>query len=244
MSNRIKDAAKLVLDRSIVPLFRYVSNQTQSANLGDTLVNVAQMRAIESSVQYAEANMPYALMFKRRVELWDYALSKVSFTGTCAEFGVYRGDSINYFARKLPVLYGFDSFEGLKEDWRGYALARGSFDLKGKLPKVRSNVHLIKGWFDATIPPFLAQHPESFAFVHIDCDTFEATEVALGLIGALLVPGTVIVFDEYFGYRGWQLGEFKAWSDFAQRTGTQYKYLAFCTQQVAIQVGPGGPRGR
>lgn len=236
MSNRIKDAAKLLFDRSIVPLLRYVSNQTQPANLSDTLVNMAQMRAIESSVQYAEANMPYALMFKRRAELWDYALSRVTLAGTCAEFGVYRGDSINYFARKLPVLYGFDSFEGLKEDWRGYALTKGSFDLKGKLPKVRSNVHLIKGWFDATIPPFLAQHPEPFAFVHIDCDTFEATEVALGLIGRLLVPGTVIVFDEYFGYRGWQVGEFKAWADFAQRTGTQYRYLAFSRYQVAIQL--------
>jgi predicted O-methyltransferase YrrM len=234
MPNLFKDAARRLLDRSLVPLLRYLSHHVETT----TPVTLAQRRAVESSVEYAEAKMANALMFKRRIELWDYALSRVCVTGTCAEFGVFQGNSINYFAQKLPTLYGFDSFEGLKEDWTGYSLPKGHFSLKGKLPKVRKNVHLIKGWFDATIPTFLAQHPEPFAFVHIDCDTFEGAEAALNLIGPRLVPGTVILFDEYFGYRGWQVGEFKAWGEYTQRTGTEYKYLGFSTYQVALQLGP------
>jgi len=236
MANSIQRAGKFLLDRSLVPMLRYLSAQTQPAMLGSTLVNLARMRAIESSLLYAEAKMPDALMFTRRVELWDYALNKICLTGTCAEFGVFKGDSINYFAGRLPTVYGFDSFEGLREDWKGWVCPKGTFDLQGKLPKVKPNVRLIKGWFDVTIPDFLAQHPGPFAFVHIDCDTFEATEVMLSLIGSYLVPGTVLVFDEYFGYRGWQSGEFKAWMDYTERTGTEYEYLAFSAHQVALQI--------
>lgn len=236
MAGRIKRALRSIVNRSVAPVLQYASSQMQPASLRGALLNAVQMRAIESSVDYAEANMPYALMFARQDELWNYALGKVSVTGTCAEFGVFQGDSINHFAKKLPVVYGFDSFEGLKEDWKGWVCPKGTFDLKGKLPKVAKNVHLIKGWFDATLPDFLKQHPGPFAFVHIDCDTFEATQAVLDLIGPHLVPGTVLIFDEYFGYRGWQIGEFKAWSDYTKRTGTQYDYLAFSAHQAALQI--------
>jgi hypothetical protein len=236
MSNSISRLGKSIFDRSVVPILRYATAQVHPANLSTTLVNLAQMKAIETSVEYAEAAMPYALMFRRPAELWDFALNKICIAGTCAEFGVFTGGSINHFARKVPAIYGFDSFEGLREDWKGWVCTKGAFDLKGKLPKVANNVHLIKGWFHETLPDFLAQHPEPFAFVHIDCDTFEATEIVLKLIGPQLVPGTVIVFDEYFGYRGWQVGEFKAWKDYTQRTGTRYEYLGFSRHQVALQL--------
>jgi hypothetical protein len=35
------------------------------------------------------------------------------------EFGVWKGATINYIASKTPgPVHGFDSFEGLPEDWR------------------------------------------------------------------------------------------------------------------------------
>ena len=236
MLNSLKIAVMFLLDRTVVPVFRYLSMRVQHTDLADALVSSVQMHAIESAVRYAEEKMTYALMFKTRVELWDYVLEKVRPTGLCAEFGVWKGDSINYFARKLPTVYGFDSFEGLKEEWTGWAFAKGTFDRKGKLPQVRKNVFLLKGWFDVTVPPFLAQHPEPFSFVHIDCDTYESTELVLNLLGSRLLSGTVVIFDEYFGYRGWELGEFKAWIEYTQQTGTSYKYLAFSMHQVAVQI--------
>ena len=63
--------------------------------------------------------MQRALYFKSRGDLWDFALSKIEVDGAVAEFGVFKGNSINYFARKLQgraSIYGFDSFEGLQED--------------------------------------------------------------------------------------------------------------------------------
>lgn len=236
MSNRLKRMGRYILDRSIVPALHYTIAQALPGGLEPTLYSLARRKAMETSLQYADAKMSCALMFKTRALLWDYALNKISVTGTCAEFGVWKGESINHFARKLSMIYGFDSFEGLKEDWKGFDRPKGSFDLQGKLPKVAENVHLIKGWFNDTVPSFLARCPEPFAFVHIDCDTFDATEIVLSLIGPHLVPRTVLVFDEYFGYRGWEAGEFKAWSDYVRRTGTEYEYLGFSSQQVVLQI--------
>ena len=51
-----------------------------------------------------------------------------------------------------------------------------------------------------------------------------------------LQKGTVIVFDEYFGYRGWRSGEWKAWKEFGELTGLQYEYLGFTKEQVAIRI--------
>jgi hypothetical protein len=40
-------------------------------------------------------------------------------TGLILEFGVFSGNSINIIADKFPLrtIYGFDSFEGLPEEW-------------------------------------------------------------------------------------------------------------------------------
>ena len=50
--------------------------------------------------------------------------------------------------------------------------------------------------------------------------------------------GTVIVFDEYFNFPGWQEDEFRAWQEFAAHNHIQYEYLGFVSrhQQVAIRI--------
>ena len=61
------------------------------------------------------------------------------------EFGVATGKTINLIASnyKNNIIYGFDSFEGLQEEWRYHKIN----DFKqNKLPKVHSNVKLIKGY--------------------------------------------------------------------------------------------------
>ena len=235
MHRAIKRAGRYIVDHSIVPIIRYTIAQTYPA-IRNPLYDMAKRRAIESSLEYVQTNMPSAPMFANRLNLWDCALNKISVSGLCIEFGVWEGESINYFASKLHTVYGFDSFEGLKEDWQGREYRKGTFNRGGILPKVAKNVHLVKGWFDNTVPEFLAEHPEPFAFVHIDCDTFETTTLLLELIGPKLVVGTVIVFDEYFGYRGWEVGEYKAWSNYVLRANVNYEYLGFASQQVAIRL--------
>lgn len=204
----------------------------------DTHLKILRDRANQQSADYIEQHLGEALLFHERPALWDFAMSHVSSEGLWAEFGVFTGGSINHFAAARPdqTLYGFDSFEGLKEAWPGGGAAAGAFDMGGRLPPVRANVTLVKGWFDQTLPAFLEQHPEPATFLHMDADTYPSTAMVLDLIGHRIGPGAVIVFDEYVGYPNWQNAEHRAWREFTERRGMAYRYLAFGVLQAAVQV--------
>jgi len=233
MKQALKEHLKTFCDKTLVRFLRYL---TFRATLSHTNIQaVCHNRAIADSADYADTHMPAALMFQNRVPLWDYAWSNIVITGLVLECGVFKGASINHFAKKTPqTIYGFDSFEGLKEDWKGHYLPKGFFNLGGQLPRVATNVTLIKGWFDQTLPPFLLTHEGPIAFLHLDSDTYEAAKIVFEQMAPRLVKGTVILFDEYFGYRGWRMGEWKAWQEYVADHGTRYRYLGFPDEQVAI----------
>jgi predicted O-methyltransferase YrrM len=234
MPNFLKRITKKLLDDVVVPLDQYVANRKPGPNL----IRELERRTAEECADYVQAKMPAALHFDRKKDLWDHALTKVSTAGIAVEFGVWNGVSINHIARKIAPspIYGFDSFEGLKEDWAGWTETKGSFSRQGKLPTVDPNVRLVKGWFDQTLPTFLEGAQNTFSFVHVDCDTYEASNTVLTLVAKRIVTGSVVVFDEYLGYRGWKLGEFRAWQEFVAREKMDYEYLSFSTQTVAVRV--------
>ena len=226
-----------------VLLLRYLSFNTNIHRFPQAPRNVFEIvwaRAAESSADYVESNLAGALVFERRENLWDFALDKVARDGLFAEFGVFSGISINHFARTVAsrnvTIHGFDSFEGLKEDWQGTELPKGAFDRGGILPDVLPNVNLVKGWFDKTVPAFLESHPGLFAFIHFDADTFESTSLLLDLLKDRMATGTIVIFDEYLGFPNWENGEFRAWQAHVRTHGIAYQYLGFSNNQAAIRI--------
>ena len=181
------------------------------------------------------------------------------------EFGVFEGKDMTRLSAQLhkrdmaltnqkskisPVksmLHGFDSFEGLPQDWYNgqyqddaLMFPQGTFDLKGKVPVIYKpdgltqcdNVRLHKGWFDETVPEFFESNesvPSVVAFVHADADLYESSMVFLEEISRrqLWVVGSVIVFDEYSNYPNWQQGEYKAWSEICQKYKLEYEFLCY-----------------
>ncbi len=133
-------------------------------------------------------------------------------------------------------IYGFDSFEGLKEDWHGTSQVRGTFNLNANMPKVLSNVELIKGWFHETVPEFLKTNDGWFSFIHFDADTYQTTALLLSLMRYRILKDTIIIFDEYLGYPNWRKGEYLAWQNHIRENNIQYKYLGFSSQQSVIKV--------
>jgi hypothetical protein len=226
------------LDRVLIPLLIYIQYRVGVELPARTIHQELAIRVAADSADYVEGHMPKALQFIKREDLWNHAWAKKNPEGLIAEFGVWNGYSINLFAQKtLEVIYGFDSFIGLHEDWTGTDQGKGGFDRGGKMPWVAKNVRLVKGWFHETLPGFLMEHSEPFAFVHIDCDTYESTLMVLDLIEKRIRVGTIVVFDEYFGYRRWRDGEYKAWQEFVARTQMKYEYVGFSsTGKVATQV--------
>jgi hypothetical protein len=203
-------------------------------------------KAVQESAEYALTNFSQAQAFYRRERLWDYCLNKVNSPVSkeerpclIAEFGVFRGESINYFAKKCPNanIFGFDSFEGLEENWFGSFQLKGSLDLAGKMPKCLPNVKLFKGWFEETVPSFIENlNGSQINFLHMDADTYKPTAYVLNALSDYIGKGTIIIFDEYFGYPGYQLHEFKAWHEFVKSKNVKYSYLGFTDLQVAIQI--------
>ena len=75
---------------------------------------------------------------------------------------------------------------------------------------------------------------EKITFVHIDVDTYAPTKFILGKIKPYLQKGSIILFDEFYGYPNWQLYEYKAFTE--EFNPNEYKYIAFSTRQVAIEI--------
>jgi hypothetical protein len=153
------------------------------------------------------------------------------------EFGVWVGTTINFFSKYVNTIYGFDSFEGLREDWVGKSGSpKGHFNLNKKPPKLNKNIIPVVGWVQDTLVPFLEKHKPEINFVHLDMDTYETTKFVLTKIKPYLVKNCIIAFDELYNYSGWEVGEYKALKE--TFNDNEYKYVCFCTdgQQATVQI--------
>ena len=197
------------------------------------LKRALHVRAIEDSADVVRNEMKGALFCETRFENLEYALS-LRKPGLVLEFGVYRGNTIRLIAKACPneKIYGFDSFRGLPESWVGSRTASTSMDVGGKLPQVPGNVELVAGLFGDTLPGFLANHPGPAGFVHIDCDIYSSTREVFATISDRLVPGTVIVFDEFFGYHGFKEHEYRAFHEFIGQTGRKFRFASYSGAQA------------
>ncbi|MCU4159632.1 class I SAM-dependent methyltransferase [Acidiphilium sp. AL] len=196
-----------------------------------------RLAAKREAVAYIIENMQSAMMLRDRFDLLRFALVRAPEQGLVLEFGVEKGLSIACLGNATKrTVHGFDSFEGLPEDWVGTAETRGAFNRRGALPKVPANVRLHVGWFDATLPAFLAETTEPVSLLHIDCDIYSATATIFSLLAPRIVPGTVIVFDEYFNYPGWRQHEYKAFQEFCASSGRRYRYLGYAGEKGHVAV--------
>jgi Macrocin-O-methyltransferase (TylF) len=210
------------------------------ANDSYNIYEVAKWRAAVQSAGYFEKHLLTTLQFADRGELLSHALSLAPKEGLVLEFGVAGGESIRQIAAERPgPVYGFDSFEGLPEDWFGY-LRKGFF--AQDLPKVPAHVQLIKGWFSDTLKAFLADHTGPVACRHVDSDLYSSADYIFRALEGRIVPGTIVLFDEYWNYPGWRQHEFKAFREFIARTGLSYRYEGFVptAHQVCVVMTKAG----
>jgi hypothetical protein len=105
------------------------------------------------------------------------------------------------------------------------------------LPNCERNVILVKGWFEDTLPKFCGVlQQEKIHLLHMDADTYKPTAYVLSSLSNNLGKGTIIIFDEYFGYLNFRLHEFKAWQELVDSSGLKYRYIGYTEMQVAIEI--------
>lgn len=176
--------------------------------------------------------------FGRKQHL-QQAMESTLIEGCVMEFGVARGETIKYISSHWPdqAVWGFDSFQGLPEPWfmnsRDYYTrpARGFDLLQEGLPTYPDNVKLVIGWYDQSISPWLESNPELVKFLHVDCVLYSSTITVLTLLKDRIVPGTVIVFDDFYpwddyrSYALWKDGEYRALKEWTVQYDRQFKPL-------------------
>lgn len=200
--------------------------------------------ATEDTARYVIENMSITKSFQSRDEYHDWLKTIIQKTqteqGINFEFGVADGRSLRILAGEgMNKFYGFDSFEGLPDTWIP-EVEKGTFKVE-KLPCVPDNVELVKGWFDDTLPIFVTRDDivgKKADFIHIDCDLYSSTKTVFDYLAPLIQSGTIIAFDEYFNYPGWQMHEFKAFHEFIYSRNLEYEYLAYVNKwaQACVRI--------
>lgn len=193
-----------------------------------------------SSAEFASTYMAAAKPAASREALLHEAMRLAPSEGIICEFGVYRGATLSLIAAARPgqCVYGLDSFDGLPETWRAN-FPNGTFKIEpGQLPQFADNVKLYRGLFGESLPQLLRDDARTVSFLHIDCDLYTSTMDIFDLISSRLCPGTVIVFDEYFNYPGWEQHEHRALIEASKRSGFTFDYLFYNPngQQTAIII--------
>lgn len=233
----MKEAAKKIV-RRIGKLW----HESLTTGREPTILEILNERARQDSADFLESKMDNVALFRSISKIRTFAFRDINPDGLILEFGVYTGSSTRLFAKNLTdrndsrTVFGFDSFEGLEEDWTGQVgVFKTKFSTGGKLPDVPDNVQLIKGWVQETLQDFLDAHPdEPISFIHCDMDTYTPTKFALEVVKDRCVSGTVILFDELYGYPNWRRHEYRALMEVFGED--EFEYLAFSELQAAIRI--------
>jgi tetratricopeptide (TPR) repeat protein len=150
-----------------------------------------RVKAELESWEYLKPHTQSAILIGSNTKTIELALAQAKLDGLVLEFGVYNGKSIRNIAALVQgKVHGFDSFEGIPENWNDEP--SGSYSANGELPEVPSNVTLHKGWFEKTLPGFIAENSGPVRFMNIDCDLYSSTKTIFDLLGPQIVPGTVM----------------------------------------------------
>lgn len=203
------------------------------------ITHALDIRATAESAQFVLEHMSTAPAFRHPHDTLRYGLELVKVDGLALEFGVASGTTLRIVSDALRAtghdVWGFDVWTGLPETWRtGFPAGEFAQDDVPSVP----GAQLVSGLFEDTLPGFLAEHPGPVAFAHLDADLYSSTRTVFDLLEDRLVPGSVLVFDEYFNYPGWQRHEHRAWTEFVDRTGIRFDYLAYTAdhEQVVVRI--------
>ena len=156
---------------------------------------------------------------------------------TYLEFGVWRGETFNRWLKlnRHPDsrFYGFDSFEGLPEDWEK-GQSKGTFSMAGQAPDNSDpRGQFVKGWFQDTLYSFLEKTElRNQIVVHIDCDLYSSTLFVLAALDRHLPAGTLFIFDDFFSMRH----EFAAWLDYRRSFNREWEPIAIVAEGIQSAV--------
>lgn len=178
--------------------------------------------------------------YDKRYKLYEYIFRDKGLDGEILylEFGVSGGFSFDWWIKNnlhpLSRFAGFDTFEGLPEDWGGFK--KGAMTTHSEVPDVEdTRAVFVKGLFQDTLPSFLAEiDKEKKKVIMMDADMYSSTLYVLTSLAPFLRSGDIVLFDQF----NVPMHEFLAFTNFTQSYYTKFRLLGaannyyFCAFEV------------
>jgi len=178
-------------------------------------------------------------LFFQRMALFDNMIEKSKKDRPFYEFGVWRGRSFKYLINTFKKGFGFDTFEGLPEDWNAgsFYLKKGTFSTNGIIPNIDGGT-FIAGKFEDTLPTFYSKPRPMASLINFDADMYSSTLCALNYSKSVIDKDTILIFDEFLIHGNWEQNEYKALNEFCSNNNISYEVLAVCyiSMQVAVKL--------
>lgn len=151
------------------------------------------------------------------------------------EFGVFTGEAFKHLIITYKKGFGFDTFEGLPEDWREEKA--GSYSSGGNIPKIAGGEFIV-GKFEESLPAFFSEPRPIASLINFDADLYSSTICALNNAKPVIDSHTILIFDEFLVNEDWEQDEYKALNEFCDANNYTFEVLAisFFTKQAAIKL--------
>ncbi len=174
-------------------------------------------------------------LFFHRWGLFDSMANQSKKDRPFYEFGVWRGESFKYLIKTFKKGYGFDTFEGLPEDWGKNK--EGTYSADGIIPNIDGGT-FIAGEFEDTLPTFYSKPRPMASIINFDADLYSSTLCALSYSKSVIDKDTILIFDEFIINRNWEQDEYKALNEFCSNNNLTYEVLAvsYFSMQVAVKL--------
>jgi predicted O-methyltransferase YrrM len=162
--------------------------------------------------------------FQKLLARHQLFLRTAQLPGHIIDAGVFKGSSTILFAQLLKIysgaarkkVIGFDTFQQAFSDVREFERSRASAFMEHHQPNMYEALQailraqdltpyceLIKGDISRALPQYISKHRGMrVSLLHLDLDIFKPTLDVLKAVVPLMVPGGLIVLDQY-GVEGW-----------------------------------------
>ncbi len=187
------------------------------------------------SIKWVSALPKLPELFFHRWALFDSMINKSKKDRPFYEFGVWRGESFKYLINTFKKGYGFDTFEGLPEEWDGNN--QGAYSADGIIPNIDGGT-FIAGKFEDTLPTFYSKPRPMASIINFDADLYSSTLCALNYSKPVIDKDTILIFDEFIINPNWEKDEYKALNEFCSNNDLTYEVLAvsYFSMQVAVKL--------
>jgi hypothetical protein len=200
-------------------------------------------------------------LWEGRIDRYTKILSRyelfrnvIDLPGDIVECGVFKGHGLLFWARLVQIfnpmsqrrVVGFDTFEGVPDTVKGESdqLHGQAFKNYADVPDIVAaqaaalgfggRIETVKGDALTSIAAYAAERPGfRVALLNIDFDVYEPCKAALEALIDRMVPGGIIMFDEYAVH---QWGESNAADEVLRPRGLALKAVPWSMSPTAYTV--------